>query len=799
MDISEAFSAQSYSIYDFFTRAKKDESLGFSIPQYQRPYSWDSENIEQLIDDICQGSMDFLKDSSEIHFMGTIITISSSFYDDLQDVEKRRARPKNIEDIIDGQQRLSTIALLACCLYKRVLSYSSQLPDSEKFYSLQEAAEDYLLKLSSLFSYKTKRQKNIYQQPILVRESQDEWNFSVEVHPSSSEIYQFLHKFVREIQEGTLDTEKESIFIETNEARENIVLSNVAYIQGKLHEVEIGNEFSNFQFPDAESILTHVNQDELWDEKRYDSIDNFLESEHLEVAQKLIRMLMFSYFLLKRCCFTSIVPASELRAFDMFQSLNATGTRLTAIETFKPLIVNSCQDYETSISRQYFSEVEKLFDRIKTSSGKDTRNNQFLTFFENSYSGEKLGKQFSKQRKMLVDYYKECQSTGDGNLFLWKLGRAAQYCKQFIFSESQNLITSLIDEIASSKLSKLAKEASFCMLYLKDAKHILAHTLILRFYAVATKEGASLDARRDFLESCKAMAAFFTLWRSAFKGTYPDGEYRKYIRKSSRKENLDSFHWHENNEISLSQLKAKLRDSLASKIVSTVIADSEDSRHKQKVQKGLLDLELKDLWLRKAVKNLTYDNSLTVCRFALFIAAHDTIPDKSAPGLMKPGKSNVAQPYIDPQQWGSENLATVEHIAPQRPKNKSDWDEKLYEDSEFNFIGNLTLLPQPINSSAANKSWKSKSIYYSYLAETDPDNLPLLKDKARKLFQESGDHDEESHEKLCNRLEKCEFSNHIIPLVQRGENSDWSFRFVEQRSTRICEILYDRMCEWLSE
>jgi len=35
-----------------------------------------------------------------------------------------------------------------------------------------------------------------------------------------------------------------------------------------------------------------------------------------------------------------IEPVSENWAFDMFQSLNATGTPLTALETFKPLVVS---------------------------------------------------------------------------------------------------------------------------------------------------------------------------------------------------------------------------------------------------------------------------------------------------------------------------------------------------------------------------------------------------------------------------------------------------------------------------
>ena len=66
MDISRAFQTSSETISYFFTQG----GTGYYIPLYQRKYSWDNENIDQLMDDICSGVFDLLSSQDKIHFMG---------------------------------------------------------------------------------------------------------------------------------------------------------------------------------------------------------------------------------------------------------------------------------------------------------------------------------------------------------------------------------------------------------------------------------------------------------------------------------------------------------------------------------------------------------------------------------------------------------------------------------------------------------------------------------------------------------------------------------------------------------
>ncbi len=66
----------------------------FEIPLYQRPFSWSTENFEQLFDDIYEA----FSGSSKQYFLGSIILQES-------------AGKKDTFEVVDGQQRLTALAL----------------------------------------------------------------------------------------------------------------------------------------------------------------------------------------------------------------------------------------------------------------------------------------------------------------------------------------------------------------------------------------------------------------------------------------------------------------------------------------------------------------------------------------------------------------------------------------------------------------------------------------------------------------------------------------------------------------
>lgn len=71
----------------------------YVIPRYQRAYAWEEKEIEQLIDDICDDN-----DPKRDYYIGSLI------------VARRKADDGVEYEVIDGQQRLTTIYLLLQCL-----------------------------------------------------------------------------------------------------------------------------------------------------------------------------------------------------------------------------------------------------------------------------------------------------------------------------------------------------------------------------------------------------------------------------------------------------------------------------------------------------------------------------------------------------------------------------------------------------------------------------------------------------------------------------------------------------------
>ncbi len=71
----------------------------FEIPLYQRPYAWTTEEVDELLDDLTDA---LGRDSEEPYFLGSIVLIKSD------------GNPRS--EVVDGQQRLTTLTMLFCAL-----------------------------------------------------------------------------------------------------------------------------------------------------------------------------------------------------------------------------------------------------------------------------------------------------------------------------------------------------------------------------------------------------------------------------------------------------------------------------------------------------------------------------------------------------------------------------------------------------------------------------------------------------------------------------------------------------------
>ena len=120
------------SVLNFY----KESGVGFCIPDYQREYSWDKDNIDQLLSDITEG-VDRLTNTEskekEIHFLGTIIAVA----DDNYNQEDVMGKPTRVDKIIDGQQRIITFSLIASVFIKRLSECLTPIEKTSTIYEVQ--------------------------------------------------------------------------------------------------------------------------------------------------------------------------------------------------------------------------------------------------------------------------------------------------------------------------------------------------------------------------------------------------------------------------------------------------------------------------------------------------------------------------------------------------------------------------------------------------------------------------------------------------------------------------------------
>lgn len=98
----------------------------FVIPEYQRPYAWTEEHVETLFNDLWEFTVKEGGTEKEgTYFLGSIVS-----YDNKQ----------GEQEIIDGQQRITSLFLLLRAIYTKLNSPKDKTPEAENFIKKIEPA-----------------------------------------------------------------------------------------------------------------------------------------------------------------------------------------------------------------------------------------------------------------------------------------------------------------------------------------------------------------------------------------------------------------------------------------------------------------------------------------------------------------------------------------------------------------------------------------------------------------------------------------------------------------------------------
>jgi len=770
------FSSESSTLYDFFIQT----GVTYYIPFYQRQYSWDKDNVDKLLDDLSDGVRKIVDDKKYLRFIGSVILWGEQKSTKGVHCDTNGLITK-MYNVIDGQQRISTLAILSIVLSEKLKYISDEVDfvlnseNEEAFSMLLNSINDRSNELQNFYSTefnKTNIKPN--KKPKIIRALDSHSNPATDQWTLNGDPRKFYKSDVTRVISYFIS--KSILPVDFNNEK---LEGNVKTIREWINGVFNGSLY----FPTSSQLLDKVNQplEGLVD----DDIDlSCLTGKDLDLAEGVIRVLSVISFLLSKTYLTVIECPTEKLAFDMFQSINSTGTPLTAIEVFKPQVVNSLgSNYGSSSIKSYFDKIESFFDEQAKASDKDELTNEVLLRMALVYSGNEIGRRFSSQRDWLINSYSGCSNHQDEEVFIRWLHDLTQYWTYVLKPRRPNTNTqnfNLVNHFVSLGLqSSDADLSALCIFYLKDANHKMAHYLISLFYSKLLQSignNSNVQAVIGFVEVCKACAAFFTLWSAAALKGYPDQVYRDLF--SQTKYNLSILSGASNQTESF--IKNNFKNALANRNVYDLFSVT----------------SAKSLWMKSAQSKLGYGANKKVCRFSLFVTTDNSAADMN-PGREgfiirgNPGTSN----YLNCKAWHASDYAEIEHIAnktlPVDPKYPVDMNLYPGNTSIVDMIGNLTLLSKTENCSMYYE-WPEKVFYYSTLTALAPTsfvNLQLLATNQKISTIPP---------KLVQAAAGTNYKAHLAPIVVRGNaGKNWDKAFVDKRTENICSLLFDEMNSWL--
>lgn len=777
------FKQDAFTLQSFFSLAGR----GFYIPPYQREYSWDDENANELMRDIILGTKRVLKKSNNTIFLGTVILHDETDVKVHTHIDTPSIISK-ISTVVDGQQRISSIALLACVIDDTITAIVEQIEKlqskSTELQNVRLELENTKIELRDFYSVEVKMpgaEPPI--KPIIIRARgtqthpiTDQWTHKGNHEDFyQSNVSSFLANYIAggSIQNITSDERIASVVTVFNnsikEELENVVEDEINDLL-KANSDRAGNlhKFRSYppNMPDLKLLV---------------------ENEKNACYQGILLLALCSFF--KRSCNLVVIECFDVDlALDMFQSLNATGTPLTAFEVFKPKLIS---DWGANypLIESYVGRIETVLRSERKSIAKSEVTDAIIVSSALVFNGDIVGKHFSQERDWLNDTHYETKSSvpGPSDIGLIKcLADQAEYFQIFQQQKkpAKNETTfSLINKLMNLGLdAQQADVSALCVYYLKDAKHTFANSIISVFYSkLLDAQGDNykvLKAASEFHSVCKATAAFFTLWMGSLKNRFPDAVYRDLFQNGSA--NL-SFHGGPANQ-NADFVKTKFRQELAVKSVYDV-GDETNS---------------KTLWVQNAKENPWYMKK-SVCRFALLVANNDAAPDPApgGEGLLIDGKSKSAE-VLNCRSWFSEDYSVIEHVATRdEPKNikfPAKHDPTIYPGnySIVDKIGNLTLLPRKVNSSTYSE-WPDKIYFYWSITKPDSVAISSSAEDLKKALSLSS-----VPPALASLSASSEYLPLLAPLAYRGTKGlDWNELFIKTRSEHLCKRVFDKLDKWL--
>jgi hypothetical protein len=792
------FEADSESLYDFVSK----NGRGLYIPPYQRDYAWDKGNVERLIDDTVQGLNSLLTRPDEsITFIGTIIAMNDAKKQTIDPLVKNQVYGQ-VMTIIDGQQRLTTLLMLCLTLLLEIENQWADLKKAKVTISdetktwIETRVNDMRGLLSQMLAEKQNNGNGEFRYfPKMIRAFIDTWSYEGDKAIYKSPIAWMLFEFVkfRENPDANwsefLTKLQKSTDGADNEAERKHFVKMMRVMRNRFKHLPAGDEFPDLlgivqdsakqeilfgeEFPVAmrgalEAMLKKQTHGIMADEagELELQVDDAKAKKWWEAATELISLLVFSRFALERITLVVVTATTEDFAFDVFEALNTTGQPLTAIETFTPKVVQSVgvTHYNASEEKKQIDSAFAYLKKATRAEDRHQRSAELLVAFALAEKGEKRSKNLADQRRFMRETFEAYKNSP----------AARQEFIRHLADLSRFFDLTWVDGKVRPKIGDIELEGlvALCVRFLVDLGHTITAPLLAQ-YAAAVSAAAGNQEREQALQEfslvVRAVAAFSVLWRASRTTTDRiEQVFRDLMCKGS-------------NEHDLPALARGLRGEKPlpkAQVIQAALA----ARLKADRKNGGANVGGKQEWIDRVVAQPLYDINTTLARFVLLTAAHDTVEGDE--GSLVLGKAGT-QTTLDFAAWVDDKYATIEHVAPQSKAN--GWSADLYNDDEFERLGNLTLLPLNANQSLSDRPWDQKRILFGALAATTQQDSQQLLDALKQKAVDISD------------VAETIYCGHFLPHVHSLSRiqGDWGLDSVDRRGRNLAELAWYRLAPWL--
>lgn len=383
----------------------------------------------------------------------------------------------------------------------------------------------------------------------------------------------------------------------------------------------------------------------------------------LKYTKNFLEILNFILNKIKFCLICITGENSESFVVNLFNTLNTTGQPLTAFEVLKSELYTIDQTLSDIIDDLQLSIITKYASKRKEVISHTGKLLLYLPLYRGDFKEKENGYTLSDKK------FKDQRG----------------YLKEVLNKKSAPQLVKDIQVINDfysqywlklSSISTLLKndDEQVCFQFLSELKHDRVLPILTRFY-IKNKEA---------LGKCVQMCtAFSSLWRAFHDGGASgiDTAYKKISL------NL--------KDIEIKSLNKELKTLFLKELSSSNLE------------------ELKNKWIQKLKTSTIYKNQKT-SKLLLFLAYNQRHFDMDTRRLIRGKGIDI----LNTHYWKHQDYKTIEHIIPKTNKTLI---------GHIHTIGNLTLLPQALNSSLGDKLFSEKlKQYKEFCSKEKEDKYPYL-------------------------------------------------------------------------